>query len=90
MRKFVRNLYARYVPAPLQERIAVYAKAFVGASVQILQIVNLTVPDYSDEARAGVGAILLALTYLGIAKTRNARKAQAADDVARRRRAARA
>ena len=88
MKKFVRNLYARIVPAKIQEKAAVYAKAIIGGSASFLQLVNLTVPDYSDEAKIVVSTVLVAITYLGIAKKRNRSPEDAKATVRHRRRVA--
>lgn len=88
MKKFVRNLYARLVPAPIQEKAAIYAKAIIGGSGSLLQLVNLTVPDYSDEAQAIVSGVLAVITFLGIARKRNRTPSDAKVLVRHRRRVA--
>ena len=88
MRKLVRGLYARFVPEAIQVKLAVYAKAIVGGSTSFLQLVNLTVPDYSDEAKAAVSAVLAVIAFLGIAKKRNRTPEDARVIVRQRRQAA--
>ena len=88
MRKLVRKLYARLVPAPIQEKLAVYGKGLLAASGSIVQIVNLTVPEYGDETKLIVSAVAGALTFLGVIKKRNRTPEDARVVVRQRRRAA--
>lgn len=88
MRKLVRNLYARLVPAPIQEKIAVYGKGLLAASGSIVQVVNLTVPEYGDETKLIVSAVAGALTFLGVVRKRNRSPRDAKIAVEQRRRAA--
>jgi len=89
MRKFVRGLYARFVPEAVQMHIAQYGKAIVAGSGSIIQFVNLTVPDYSDEVQWAVGAVAAVLTYLGVRQVKYRNEGEALWAVDRRRKLAR-
>lgn len=67
----MKRLYRRFVPEAIRERIEFYAKGAVAATGGILAIVNLTVPDYSDEAQVIVGVILAVGTWLGVRQVPN-------------------
>lgn len=88
LRKLARNLYARLVPAAIQEKIAVYGKGLLAASGSIVQVVNLTVPEYGDETKLIVSAVAAALTFLGVVRKRNRTPEDARVIVGQRRRAA--
>ena len=71
MRKLVRDLYKRLVPQATRRTIAHYAKGVVAGSGALLQVVNLYVPDYSDEAKAAVGGVIAVLTFVGVVRKKN-------------------
>lgn len=62
LRRTLRRLVRRLIPAGLRDR----AKAIIGALGTVLEVVNATVPDYSDEAKLAVGTVIALATYLGI------------------------
>lgn len=53
-------------------KLAPYAKTVVAILGLVAQAINLWLPDYSDETTAIVGAIIAALTALGVYAKPNA------------------
>ncbi len=68
----LKRLYVRLLPELTRSQIRVYAKSAVGLATAALTAINLWVPDYSDEATAIVGTIIVIAGWLGVRRVPNA------------------
>lgn len=65
------NQFKKLIPRKLRRKLRPIAKAVVGTAYGVVQIVNATVPDYSDEAKLAVGVLVTVLTAVGIYRAEN-------------------
>jgi hypothetical protein len=75
LRKAVRGLYVKLVPAKTRAKLEEYAKGAIAASGGVLSVVNVALPDYSETATAIVGGAIAVLTFIGVVRVPN-RKAR--------------
>lgn len=69
--KALRSVYEQFVPLSVRQTARKYAKAVVAGLGSALVLVNLYLPDYSDEAQNLVALILSIATILGVRQVAN-------------------